>query len=394
MSFTQLNGHSQIKFEEGYFIDSNNIRTECLIKNLGWDNNPIDFQFKLSMGSEIKNLDISETKEFAIYGKVKFIRATVEIDQSSMILDRISSQESPLFEKDQVFLRVLQEGDANLYYYSSTNLIQYFYSKDTLKYEPLIFKPYIKYINDKKVVAYNTTYQSQLTKIFNNVCVGSDEISKVEYDKNGLSRIFKKYNSCNSNSNSYSENLVADNFNLTVRAGMNISSLSVSERLTFSEREASLSSKGSFRFGVEFEYVFTSGQNKYSAFIEPTFQNYKNEEIVNGFYYNVDYTTIDLPIGIRYSTFLNDDFNIFFNLAYIIGFDLDSKFETRQEVNFEIPKRKILLGNRTNPAVGLGLEYEQHSLELRYQFSSNILQNSGWDSKFKTIGFIYGYRVF
>ena len=36
----------QIRYENGYYIDNNNRRTECLIKNVDWGNNPKGFIFK------------------------------------------------------------------------------------------------------------------------------------------------------------------------------------------------------------------------------------------------------------------------------------------------------------------------------------------------------------
>ena len=35
----------QIRYENGYYIDNNNRRTECLIKNVDWGNNPKGFIF-------------------------------------------------------------------------------------------------------------------------------------------------------------------------------------------------------------------------------------------------------------------------------------------------------------------------------------------------------------
>ena len=37
---------AQTKFEKGYFVDNSGQRTEVLIKNLDWKNNPTEFEFK------------------------------------------------------------------------------------------------------------------------------------------------------------------------------------------------------------------------------------------------------------------------------------------------------------------------------------------------------------
>lgn len=51
--------NAQSIFERGYFIDTTNHKIDCLIKNVGWKNNPSDFEYKLdengTVRSEIKN---------------------------------------------------------------------------------------------------------------------------------------------------------------------------------------------------------------------------------------------------------------------------------------------------------------------------------------------------
>ena len=56
-----FNCYSQISFENGYFIDNNNQKINCLIKNLDWEKNPTEFKYKLSESSELnkKNNKIS-----------------------------------------------------------------------------------------------------------------------------------------------------------------------------------------------------------------------------------------------------------------------------------------------------------------------------------------------
>ncbi len=54
---------SQVRFEKGYFIDNQDKRTECLVRNVGWDNNPESFRYKLPTGDEILTAGIADVKE-------------------------------------------------------------------------------------------------------------------------------------------------------------------------------------------------------------------------------------------------------------------------------------------------------------------------------------------
>ena len=53
-----LNCYSQISFENGYFIDNDNQKINCLIKNLDWENNPTKFKYKLSENNELNTKTI------------------------------------------------------------------------------------------------------------------------------------------------------------------------------------------------------------------------------------------------------------------------------------------------------------------------------------------------
>ena len=60
--------YGQIRFEKGYFITNENQRTECLIKNVDWKNNPHEFLYKLKDRKETQKGTIQSVKEFGIYG--------------------------------------------------------------------------------------------------------------------------------------------------------------------------------------------------------------------------------------------------------------------------------------------------------------------------------------
>lgn len=78
-----LNGYSQISFEKGYYIDDSNQKIYCLIKNIDWENNPTEFEFKLTGNSEPKKAIVKNVKEFGIENISKYVRGNVNIDRSS-----------------------------------------------------------------------------------------------------------------------------------------------------------------------------------------------------------------------------------------------------------------------------------------------------------------------
>lgn len=112
--FCQIS-YSQVYYEKGYYIDDNNQKVDCLIKNVDWKNSPTEFDYKLSDADNPQRLTIQSVKEFCIYNSVKYIKSTVNIDKSSDQTSSLSLEKNPIFQVEVLFLKVLIEGKANLY---------------------------------------------------------------------------------------------------------------------------------------------------------------------------------------------------------------------------------------------------------------------------------------
>ncbi|WP_397364543.1 hypothetical protein [Olleya sp. R77988] len=101
-----FNCYSQITFEKGYFIDDSNQKTNCLIKNIDWQDNPTEFEYKLSENSKSKKANIKSIKEFGIDNISKYVRSIVNIDRSSEMLDDLTNDRNPEFKEEELFLKV------------------------------------------------------------------------------------------------------------------------------------------------------------------------------------------------------------------------------------------------------------------------------------------------
>lgn len=162
---------AQVKFKKGYYINNEGEKTNCFIKNNDWKHNPIEFNYQLEENnSTLSSKTIDEVKEFGIDGIVKFVRETLPIDQSSQNFQSLTITSAPDFKTETVFLKVLVEGNSNLYYYENEYISRYFYSVNG-KIEQLIFK---KYKNQNGDNAFNEQYKRQLFTTF--ICSPDDKI--------------------------------------------------------------------------------------------------------------------------------------------------------------------------------------------------------------------------
>ena len=378
-----LNSYSQINFDKGYFINDSNQKVDCLIKNIDWKNNPTEFEYKLTNNSDTQKATIKTVKEFGIHNMSKYVRYSVKIDRSSDLINKMSNVKNSVFKEEELFLKVLIEGKANLYSFEDSNLKRYFYSLDNSNVEQLIFK---QYINSDNQVGTNKKYKQQLWDNLKCSSFVMDKIKKMEYEKKELVSFFEEYNKCNNQEFiKYEEKQKRDLFNLSIRPGLNSSSL-VIYNSSSSLRRTDYGNKMTFRIGLESEIVMGFNKNKWAILIEPTYQYYKAEEepVTNLSNTNVDYKSIEVPVGLRHYFFLNKSSKIFINGSFISEIILDSKvrnLDVKSDVNF---------------AMGLGYNYNNmYSVELRYQTNRDVLTNYIlWNSEYKTISVIFGYTLF
>ncbi|MCM4156220.1 outer membrane beta-barrel protein [Gramella sp. AN32] len=382
-----LNCYSQISFENGYYINNNEQKIECLIKNKDWKNNPTEFKYKLSKDLEQQTATIQLVKEFGIYEYSKFIRSTVKIDRSSIDSNHLSNKRNPVFENEEVFLEVLVDGKANLYYYEDGNVKRFFYSKDNSnKIEPLIFKNY--QLDGERIINENNHFKQQLHNDLKCQSIKTKDIEIIEYDKKDLINLFVLYNECsNSNWTDYDTKQKKELFNLTPRLGINRSSLTI-QNTASNSRNVDFKDKLGFRLGIEGEVVLPFNKNKWAFIIEPTYQYFKSEKEFATYSVKVDYSSIELPLGLRYYLFLNDKSKFFLNATYNLDFVMNSAVSYSSGVDLEITKSSNL---------GFGVGFKQnnkYSMELRYHTSREILGSYRTSySEYNTLSVIFGYSI-
>ncbi|WP_290697279.1 tRNA modification GTPase [Lacinutrix sp.] len=386
IAIISVNCFAQISFEKGYFIDNNDQKTECLIKNIDWVNNPTEFQYKAAEELEKKTNNILSVKEFGIYNESKYVRSTVNIDRSSSKLNELSTSRVPTFKEEKLFLKVLVAGKANLYQFRENALVRFFYSKDnSTAIKQLVFK---NYKSSGDLIGENNLFRQQLFNDLKCNTVTIKDASRIKYEKDDLTAFFVTYNECNNSElTNFEENKNRDLFNLTARIGFNNSSLLISNPIT-DPQIVDFGSKLNLRIGLEAEFILPWNKNKFAVILEPTYQNFKSEETVSNKAVIIDYSSIEIPLGIRYSSFINDNSKVFINGSYILDITNNSTVVFDRDINLEIT-------NSFNFGFGVGYKQnDKYSLELRYQTRRGLLNTfQFFGTDYKTISLIFGYTI-
>jgi hypothetical protein len=401
ITIISINSYSQVSYEKGYYIDNFNQKVNCLIKNIDWNNNPINFEYKFLISDESKKANIESIKEFGIYKTLKYIRNTVEIEKSSNNVNKINHNKEPQFKEEQLFLKVIVEGKANLYLYENGALKKYFYNKDSSNIKQLVFK---KFITSKGKISKNEQFKIQLWKNLKCSKFKMNTFEGLKYKKNSLIKLFIEYNKCiNSNFINYEVKQKKDLFNLTIKTRINNSSLTVNDNLDTGYRASNFGNKTSIGFGVELEYILPFNKNKWSISLEPTYQGYKSKttkdsgnlfdgQIIS----EVDFNAIELPITLRHYLFLNNNSKFFINASFVLDFNSkESIIEYNRADNTTLFTPLSILTSR-HFAFGIGYKIsDKFGIELRHHVNREIL--GGYittSSEYKTSSLIFGYTIF
>jgi hypothetical protein len=389
--------YSQIIFEKGYFINEANKRIDCLIKNLDWKYNPTKFEYKLSVNEEISSANIHNVKEFRIYDASKFVRTLVKLDNSSDDLGEITTNKNPLFNEKLVFLRVLIEGKASLYSYEESNLTRFFYKGTDSIINQFVYK---YYLTEDNKIAKNNFFRQQLYNNLQCQNITHYDFEHIYYNKNSLEQFFQKYNECsNYNYENYEKRKKRNQFNLTIKTGLNSNNLLI-HNSNVNSSKIDFGNQLTLSLGVEVEYILPFRKNTWSLVVETNYQYFKTEKNLENsnlaygiIFSNVNFKSLEFPLGIRHYFYLNGTSKIFINASLIFDYTFNSSIGFRRSDSVLPLPLKIKPIN--NFAFGIGYKYnKKYIFEIIYQTKQELLSDYHyWQSDYKTLSFVFGYSI-
>ena len=371
---------SQINFEKGYIIKSNDVKIECLIRNVAWKNNPTSIEYKASENEPTQKITINEMKEFNV-GSYKYKRFTTNIDRSSDNLNSMSHSKPFEFTTETLFLKALIEGPISLYGYEDGNLSRYFTSTGT-EAEQLNYK---QYIDDKTTsVAENSQFKQQLLNLLKGDNLQIKDFEKLNYKEKELIKLFEKYYGTTNTYANFKEKQNKSVVNFKAVVGVNFTTAKASNSIVYNSNY-DFDSKAIPNLGLEIEYILPFNQNKWGIFFNPTYQKYEQTAQKKYMKASFDYSFIDLSFGIRHYFYVSQNSKIFVNAGYTTTLNLDSEF-MQGTSELEVSKS-------ANFFIGTGFNYKRYSLEARYNFKRNFLQDySYWTSEYASYGIAFSYK--
>ena len=391
---------AQITFEKGYFIDNAGQKTECLIKNEDWKDNPRLFYFKTNDEAPENSATIANVKEFGVINFSKYERHEVLIDTSEVDVAKLSESKNPQWSKKNLFLKLIIDGDAKLYEFKNGIQRRYFYSFKESNVEQLIYKEY--YNPQDRIIFENKNFHQQLWNSVKCSTTKKERISKLGYRLSDLTKYFLEVNNCDGNKAITDEITLKKTSgftNYSIKAGVNFSKLEIQSINESPFYPVEFENKTGLKLGLEIEHVLGFNKNKWAIYYEPTYQSYKSQakKIIpsNTLYkWKANYACIDHHVGVRYFMFLNNNAKFFLSGGAVYKMLLtDEKIEAssygvpKPNQDFEFNSTISLIG-------GLGFSYGKSNIEVRYARPTITQQYDKVYSTFNTFTILYGYKIF
>ena len=388
--FTTISAQSN--FEPGYFINNEAAKTICIIKNKDWETNPDKFDYKLSKDSKTLSKSIDEVKEFGFDNGSKFTRYNLEMDYSSELVKNLSIEKEPQYQNATLFLKSVVEGKANLYSYQAGHEFTRFFYKIEGEEKPtmLVYKSYKKPNN---MIGKNEKYKQQLWKALKSDQLTILDLNKLDYSEKKMVDYFVKFNETSTEKKitTIYKKKPRDLFDLNIRPGILISSFAL--RVGQEKVIEVINTKPGLRIGLEAEFFLPFQNYNWSFIFEPTFHRIagKSNEIrpnLSG-HDELNYSSIELPIGLRYYFHFNETSKIFANIAFLVDIPLTDSIILSNLFS----SADIEIESKNNIAFGIGYTLkDKYQLELRYNYNRGLVPYSGWKSKYEYLAVVFGYN--
>lgn len=263
-----LSGYSQ-DTQNGYYINASGQKvTGEFMQADFFDADALKFK---PSGASFEKLDIDNVIEYGISDDYKFVKRTVQIDNSNLNINQLSQNREPNFVEETLFLNVVVDGDATLYSYKHMGAQKYFYSIQSkgIKAKQLVYKQYMA----SSAIKSNNEFRQQLyvdSRCPEDKVIG--DFLDIEYDVEDLKEIFIDYNSCVNSDYTVYENKSGNKIkiNYTVFAGVHSTSFGTS--LT-PETDSNITYGGGFELGI----VLPS--QKFGLFLRAEYEKFSVETV-------------------------------------------------------------------------------------------------------------------
>ncbi|WP_396591843.1 hypothetical protein [Allomuricauda sp. R78024] len=368
-----------------------------IVKYSGWVKTPAEIEIKSDKETAIYKP--SQILGFDIEGD-RYLSKTVDLNITKQDIQNLSDFKELKSVRKQVFLKVIVQGNANLYTYKD-NRTHYFVEKggeiiELIRLIRSTRSPFNKYVGQLNILL------SDCQKLSKN--------ENVQFNKTNLKRTIIAYNKCQSGESSFIEKKHPIQFSLYAIGGYKLTSYGIDNGGFYGNYQIENESNGAPAYGIGFDFDILQRTKKLQFYAEFLLQNYKFEAFYRDqrlpeqyidYFLDVDVSYLEINGLVRYN--FGNDLNgarVFVNAGVNEAVQVSDKsteyansvfFGTENRIERE-PLNGDIVTNRITFLLGAGLRYKFVSGEIRYGFNPRF-SDFPTISRTDNLNFLLAFKV-
>lgn len=387
---------AQKLYLEGSITDNENQIRQGLIDYRDWNYNPELIRFIHSGDKTPLTFSPSTIKSFSVNNE-NFISAEVTVDRTPSKMDELLIDGRRVLAEENVFLRVLVNGEADLYYFSERQSGKHFYIRKNTNGEIIELARYnaISEIEGRKKLVTRDDYKDQLENIMNDCRMIVPLVHLADYTAGDLTRLVKEYNKCMGKEVNYIADLPSVEYQIRISAGISAFHLdffgSGSRDLTTALFPITYKPVAA----VGLDIIFPFARKTFSVFNELGYQPWETGDDILWFENENEYEDVDISLGGRRIRLLSAFTYTYparklkpyiyagmvnvFNMLTLNNKTTVTHFYTSETETSDI----ALPGYRRytqSLTAGLGVKYKNAGIDLRYERGNDITSSINLNS--------------
>ncbi len=399
-------GFAQVNFRPGYVVTGAGDTLRGMIDFRKWETNPKNIRFKPGGSEEAVDYRPLSIKMFKVEDE-KYVGAVVKVEISIRTTSNLNYKRDFEFRQDTTFLETLIDGEKSLYVNKLSYSNENYYIRRNGHFELLQYKRFLRDVDGQSVTAENKKFVGQLQVYFNDCPSLQKQINGVMYTRRSLKNLFEKYYACQNEEPEFFLSHQVLKVEVGVEAGAAYSTLHFRPISAGQAEDVDFPASTDLALGLIFNVTFPRGQGKWSMY---------NELMVHHFNFSKAWTEVEYPgnysdyrlsfgrtnlkinLSVRYKYPVGKAF-VFANagLANTLALHTTNELLTYKHF-YEIQRNYVnkAMGSSGNYEIGYlagaGVQYNDFSLEARYETGKSIANYEGNYVHVRRIYVLLGYR--
>lgn len=387
---------AQKLYLEGAISENENLTRPGLIDYRDWNYNPELIKF-IPGGDNIPlTFSPSTITSFSVNNEC-FISAEVSIDRTPAKMDELLIDGQRVIAVENVFLRVLVDGETDLYYYNERQSGKHFYIRENPGGEIIELERYntIVDIEGRKKLVTKDDYKDQLENIMRDCRMIVPLVHLADYSSEDLTELVREYNKCMGREVEYIADLPSVEYQVRISAGISAFHLdffgSGSRDLAAAKFPVNVKPAAAVGLAI----VFPFARKTFSVYNELGFQQWETHDDILWYENENEYDDVEINLGgcsIRLLsaftyTYPARKFKPYVYAGMINAFNmitLNDKTTVAHFYTTETETADVALpdhGRYTQSlAAGFGVSYKNAGIDFRYERGNDITRSINLNS--------------